>query len=138
MSKRDVKGMTDAEIDIALTRLVTNCQKEARKAVKYAAVTYSKRLYYNAPQDPDSTNHSADHIVVTNVRLENERPQAEVGFSIKGYQYGWYMHFPDGGTIVRGTMGQPAQDFMAKTDKEMFRPIQAIMRAALKKGFDKI
>lgn len=138
MGRRDTQGMSNAEIDAKLTRLVINCERESRQAIKQAVAVYAIRLKMNAPRDPDSTNNSADHIVTTNVKIENGRPQADVGFAIKGYKYGWYMHFPDGGTVVRGTMGQPAQDFMKKTDQETERVIQRIMRKAIEKGFDKL
>lgn len=130
-------GMTDAEIDMAMTRLAMNCEKEARQAVKKGALVFKGRLRINAPEDPESVNNSADHIKVTNVKYNNSRPEAGVGFSTKGYKYGWYMHFPNGGTIVRGTMGQPAQLFMERTEIETVGTIMAIQYNAIKKAFDR-
>ena len=43
-------GMTDAQIDAAMTRLVINCQSEANKAVNRAAQLYAGRLRQNAPR----------------------------------------------------------------------------------------
>lgn len=134
--RRDDDGMTDAEIDAAMTRLSINCEKEARKAVKKGGLVFKGALNMNAPRDPESVNNSADHIKVTNVKFNNSRPEVGVGFSTKGYQYGWYMHFPNGGTKVRGTMGQPAQLFMEKTEHQTVGTIMAIQYNAIRKAFD--
>ena len=138
------KGMTDAQIDAAMTRLVINCQTEANKAVNRAAQLYAGRLRQNAPRQTgkvyESRNidkrHSADYIKVTNARVNDGRPEAKVGFLVtRGL--GWYMHFPDGGTVVRGTLHQPAQNFIERTQNETVRPIKALFRNAIKRGFDK-
>ncbi|HJG54053.1 MAG TPA: hypothetical protein K8V95_02565 [Staphylococcus arlettae] len=148
MSKTDPNqakfGMTDAQIDAAMTRLVINCQSEANKAVNRAAQLYAGRLRQNAPRQEKEKyeakyvdkRHSADFIKVTRARQNDGRPEAKVGFLVtRGL--GWYMHFPDGGTVVRGTLHQPAQNFIERTQNETVRPIKALFRNAIKRGFDK-
>lgn len=142
--KSSDNGMTDAQIDAAMTRLVINCKTEANKAVNRAAKLYEGRLRQNAPRQTgkvyESRNidkrHSADYIKTTRARENDGRPTAKVGFLVnKGL--GWYMHFPDGGTTVRGTLHQPAQNFIERTQNETMRPIKALFRNAIKRGFDK-
>ena len=144
MSRKSSKGMTDAQIDAAMTRLVIDCKTEANKAVNRAAQLYAGRLAQNAPRQDgkvyESRNvdkrHSADYIKVTRARENDGRPSAKVGFLVNR-GLGWYMHFPDGGTTVRGTLHQPAQNFIERTHNETVRPIKALFRNAIKKGFDK-
>lgn len=143
MSKKD-RGMTNAEIELAMDRLVMRCQREATKAVNRAASLYAGRLRQNAPVDEDKTfkssknfdmDHSANHIKATQARLKGGRPSSRVGFKVtKGL--GWYMHFPDGGTVVRGTPHQAPQMFIEKTYHEVERPIRILFRNAIRKGFD--
>lgn len=137
--------MTDAQIDVAMTRLVINCKTEANKAVNRAAKLYEARLRQNAPKQKnkkydsvysDAKNHSADNIKTTRARENDGRPTAKVGFLISR-GLGWYMHFPDGGTEVRGQLHQPAQNFIERTHNETVRPIRALFRNAIKRGFDK-
>ena len=149
MSRKDPNqaswGMTDAQIEMAFTKLTTNVQSEATKAVNRAAALYGARLKQNAPrQEGDKysngkyqdSRHSADYIAIKRARIEDGTPQAEVGFRVtKGL--GWYMHFPDGGTVVRGTLHQPAQNFVEKTDRETVGPIKALFKYAVRKGFSK-
>lgn len=142
--KNSNNGMTDAQIDAAMTRLVINCKTEANKAVNRAAKLYEARLRQNAPKQTKKKyegryvdkGHSADYIKTTRARENDGRPTAKVGFLVNR-GLGWYMHFPDGGTTVRGTLRQPAQNFIERTQNETMRPIKALFRNAIKKGFDK-
>lgn len=138
------KEMNDSEIDLAFAKFTIDSERMAKKAVKRAADIYAERLRQNAPRNEDKTvsestgkykspEHSADNIKVGNTRLEGATPSAQVGFLIsKGL--GWYMHFPDGGTTVRGSLHQPAQNFIEKTQRETQGPILALFKNELRKA----
>lgn len=135
MSSRQVKGMTNAEIDAKLNELVVNMEREARKAVKRGGNLVAGRLKQNTPRYKYQTHktHAADVIGVTNVKMDGNIPTVEVGFKVQG-DSGWYIHFPNGGTTVRGTVGQPPQHFLEKSLIETKKPILALYRYAVKKG----
>lgn len=141
MSKEDrLEAQNNIKIDAAFDELIIDMQTESRKAVNRAAKLYASRLKANAPknQDPrqkngkwDDPRHSADFIKVTNAKYVGTRPQATVGFlATKGL--GWYMHFPDGGTVVRGSIHQKAQNFVERTQHETEGPIRALFYNVLR------
>ena len=137
MSKK-VRETSDAEIEAAFDRLAINSQREANKAVNRAARLYAGRLKQNAPRDAHDADgrHSADYITVKNAKMAGLRPEAKVGFTVTK-ELGWYMHFPDGGTTVRGTLHQPAQNFVEKTIRETQGPALALFKQALRKASGK-
>lgn len=139
MSRRQSKGMTDKEIDYALNKLIINCERESKEAVKRAGALYAGRLRQNTPVSLNKSHkeHARDVIDITNVKSDRSRPYLEVGYVVNG-DTGWYIHFPDGGTKVRGRVGQPPQHFIEKTIIETTKPIKALYRNAIKKGFDKL
>lgn len=135
MSSRQVKGMTNAQIDAKLNELVVNMEREARNAVKRGGAVFAGRLKQNTPRYKSKTHdtHAADSISVTNVKMDGNIPTVEIGYKVQG-DTGWYIHFPNEGTTVRGTVGQPPQHFLEKTLIETKKPIQALFRYAVKKG----
>lgn len=136
LASKQVNGMTDAQIDAALDKFIIDCNTESRKAIKRAGKVYSMRLKQNTPVDKNSNNHAANNIVVTNITNEGHVPYLHVGYRVKG-PVGWYIHFPDGGTTVRGTVGQPPQHFIERTIKETEKPIKALYRYYLQQAFNK-
>lgn len=136
------KGMTDLQIELAFDKFVANMEGQAKKSVRAAGNVYAEALKRNAPRNKNpvesggiytDTRHSADNIILSRLDNTSGRPSIDVGFKLdKGL--GWYMHFPDGGTVVRGTLHQPAQNFMEKTDRETVGIIQKLYRDAIKKG----
>lgn len=139
MSSRQTKGMTDKEIDAVLDKLIINCERESREAVKRAGNVFAGRLRQNTPVSLNQTHstHARDVIDITNVKSDRSRPYLEVGYIVNG-DSGWYIHFPDGGTKVRGRVGQPPQHFVEKTILETMKPIKALYRNAIERGFDKL
>lgn len=138
------KEMNDSEIDLAFAEFTIRSERMAKKAVKRAANLYAGRLRQNAPRDEnkegrtfngeyEDPRHSADFIKVGNTKLEGASPSAQVGF-LKTKGLGWYMHFPDGGTVVRGSLHQPAQNFIEKTIRETQGPILALFKYELRKA----
>lgn len=146
MSKhgREGREMSDAEIDTIFNQFTLRNKKEATKAVNTAAKMYAARLSMNAPRDENKKGrtyngeyrdprHSADHIKKTRAKVEGLRPTSQVGFhQTKGL--GWYMRFPDGGTVVRGSIHQEAQNFIERTYIEMEGPIVMVFKNALRKA----
>lgn len=141
---REGKEMSDAQIDQAFVELAVQSRLQAQRAVSKAAKMYAARLSMNAPRNEnkqgklfngeyEDPRHSADHIKTTRVKTSGLRPTSQVGF-LKTKGLGWYMHFPDGGTTVRGSIHQPAQNFMEQTDREMFGPIMMVFKDALRKA----
>lgn len=135
MSSKQVKGMTNAQIDAKLNELVVNMEREARNAVKRGGAVFAGRLKQNTPRHKSKTHatHAADSVSVTNIKMDGNIPTVEIGYQVQG-DTGWYIHFPNGGTTVRGTVGQPPQHFLEKTLIETKKPIQALFRYAVKKG----
>lgn len=141
MSKEDrLRAQNDAKIDAAFDELIFDMQAESKKAVNRAARLYAGRLKANAPKDRDKNNkngkwddprHSADYIKVTKAKYVGTRAQASVGFLVT-QGLGWYMHFPDGGTVVRGNIHQKAQNFVEKTQHETEGPILALFYNVLR------
>lgn len=137
LGSRQVEGMTDAQINAALDKFIIDCDTQARTSIKRAGRLYSNRLKQNTPVDDNSErDHAKDNIVVSNIKSEGHIPYLEVGYRVRG-PIGWYIHFPDGGTTVRGTVGQPPQHFIERTIKETERPVKALYRNGLQKAFDK-
>lgn len=136
LGSKQVEGMTDSQIDAALDKFIIDCNTQARKAIRRAGRVYSTRLKQNTPVDRGSDNHAADNIVVSNVKSEGHIPYLEVGYRVKG-PTGWYIHFPDGGTTVRGTVGQPPQHFQERTIREVEKPVKALYRYYLQQAFNK-
>lgn len=146
MSKigRDGDELSNARIDKAFDDFAINSRLEAQRAVNKAAEMYAVRLSQNAPRNEDKTvsestgrnkspEHSADNIIAKKAKTEGLRPSAQVGFKVsKGL--GWYMHFPDGGTTVRGTIHQKAQNFIERTYREMEGPVLLVFKDALRKA----
>lgn len=135
MSSKQVRGMTNAEIDARLDMFIANMETEARKAVKRGSNLLAGRLKANTPRYHLKTHktHAAEEVAVTNIKMDGNIPTVQVGFKVKG-DTGWYIHFPNEGTVVRGTVGQPPQHFLEKSLLETKKPIQALYRYAVRKG----
>lgn len=131
---------SDKDITEKLNKLMWQSEREAKKAVTKASKVYQQNLIANTPVDANSkhTHHAKDVTKISNFQRDNLRPTKEVGYD-KGKSRadgGWYIHFPDIGTQVRGTVGQPPQHFLRKTHEMSKAPILDIYTKALEDMLD--
>lgn len=137
MTKR---GDSDKDISDKLNKLIWESEKKARKAVTEASKTYEGILKMNTPvSDIQShSNHARDVTKISNFQRDETYPKKEVGYQMgkSRKESGWYIHFPDVGTKVRGTVRQPAQHFLRKTHEQAKVPILAIYHKAARDMFD--
>lgn len=101
-----MKFDSDADIEKAIYQLVAKSEREAKKAVTEAANVFEANLIANTPKD---TGKAASTVKQSNFRSGNTIPTKEVGYG------SWYIHFPNVGTRVMGSVRQPAQRFQEKT-----------------------
>lgn len=131
---------SDKDISEKLNKLIWQSEKQAKKAVNDVAKYYAFNLFMNTPVSERQLHnkHAREVIKTSNFLSDRVYPVKEVGFD-KGKtrkDAGWYIHFPDVGTKVRGTVGQPPQHFLRKTH-EMTKPIALqIYRNAVEKMID--
>lgn len=137
MTKR---GDSDKDISDKLNKLIWQSEKQAKKAVNDVVKYYEFNLFMNTPVSNRQTHtkHAREVIKHSNFISGRTFPTKEVGYD-KGKSRkdaGWYIHFPDVGTKIRGTVGQPPQHFLRKTH-EMTKPIALqIYRNAVEKMVD--
>lgn len=130
----------DKDITEKLNKLVWQSEKEAKRAVNDVVKYYEFNLFMNTPTDKRQTHnaHARDVIKSSNFLRDRPYPVKKVGYdkAKSRRDAAWYIHFPDVGTSVRGTVGQPPQHFLRKTH-EMTKPIALqIYRNALRKTLD--
>lgn len=137
MTKR---GDSDKDISDKLNKLIWESEKQAKRAVTNASKTYEGILKINTPvsQRQTHTDHARDVTKISNFQRDETYPKKEVGYQMgkSRQESGWYIHFPDVGTKVRGTVGQPPQHFLRKSHEQAKGPILAIYRQAMEKVFD--
>ncbi|MBL0846529.1 hypothetical protein JJQ58_00865 [Mammaliicoccus fleurettii] len=135
MTKR--KYDSDADISRKLDMLVVRSEKKAKQAVTQAAKIYEQTLIANTPvhKRQTHTTHAKDVTKISNFKAGETYPVKTVGFN-SNQDNGWYIHFPDIGTEVRGTVGQPGQHFIRKTQIMSKPPIMAIYTKAVEDIFD--
>lgn len=128
---------SDADISRKLDILVVRSEKKAKQAVTQAAKTYEGILKSNTPVDAKQTHttHAKDVTKISNFKTDETHPIKQVGF-MSNRDNGWYIHFPDVGTKVKGTVRQPPQHFLRKTQIMSKPPILAIYEKAVEDIFD--
>lgn len=137
-----VKKRYDSDKDISdkLRKLVINSEKYSKQAVTKASKIYASNLAINTPVHKRQTHstHAVDIIKASSFQRESFTPTKEIGFDMgrKRKDAGWYIHFPDIGTTINGTMGQPPQHFMRRTQEMSKAPILAVYEDAVRKMID--
>ncbi|MCD8872127.1 HK97-gp10 family putative phage morphogenesis protein [Staphylococcus gallinarum] len=117
---------SDKDITEKLNKLMWQSEREAKKAVNDVVKYYEFNLFMNTPTAKRKTHtaHARDVIKTSNFLRDRPYPVKEVGYDKARTRKdaAWYIHFPDVGTEIRGTVGQPPQHFLRKTH-EMTKPI---------------
>lgn len=131
---------SDKDISDKLRKLVIRSEKKAKQAVTKAAKVYEANIRTNTPVHHKQTHstHAFDVLKTSNFKRDSFNPTKEVGFD-KGNtrkDAGWYIHFPDIGTTINGTVGQPPQHFMRRSYEMSKAPILAIYTKAVEDMFD--
>ncbi|MBX5315957.1 HK97-gp10 family putative phage morphogenesis protein [Staphylococcus caprae] len=128
---------SDADISRKLNILVANSEKLAKKATAQAAKVYANNLRANTPVYEEQTHdtHAIEVIKTSGFLQDRTAPTKEVGFSVKG-DNGWYIHFPDVGTKVHGTVRQRPQHFAERSFQMSKAPILAIYKNAVRDMFN--
>lgn len=131
---------SDSDISDKLRKLMINSEKEAKQAVTKASKVYESNLRTNTPVHERQTHstHAIEVIKVSNFQRDRFSPTKEIGFDKgrKRSDSGWYIHFPDIGTTINGSVGQPPQHFMRRTQEMSKAPILAIYKDAVRKMMD--
>ena len=131
---------SDKDISDKLNKLIWESEKKARKAVTDASKTYEGILKMNTPVSDKQTHsdHARDVTKISNFQRDETYPKKEVGYQMgkSRKESGWYIHFPDVGTKVRGKVGQPPQHFLRKSHEQAKGPIREIYRQAMEDVFD--
>lgn len=139
-SQQTKKFDSDADIRRKLDVFVNKSDKEAKQAVTKAAKLYEGNLKANTPVHKKQTHkqHAKDVTKISNFSRNATYPEKIVGFDMgkKRSDGGWYIHFPDVGTEIRGEVGQPAQHFIERTHEMSKAPILAIYKHAMRNIFD--
>lgn len=128
---------TDADISRKINLLIANSEKLAKRATTEAAKVYANNLRSNTPVYEKQTHdtHAIEVIKTSGFLQDRSAPTKEVGFSRKG-DNGWYIHFPDVGTKVHGTVRQRPQHFAERSFQMSKAPILVIYENAVRKMFD--
>lgn len=121
MSKFD----SDKDIQDAIYKLLAKSEREAKKAVTQAANVFEATLVSNTPKD---TGKAVSTTKQSNFKSGNTIPTKEVGYG------SWYIHFPNVGTKVKGTVRQPPQHFQEKSILQAKDPILNIYKQALRRA----
>lgn len=120
-----MKFDTDTDIENAIYKLVAKSEREAKKAVTEAANLFEATLVSNTPKD---TGKAVSTTKESNFKGGNTIPTKEVGYG------SWYIHFPNVGTRVKGTVRQPAQRFQEKSILQTKDQILNIYKQALRRA----
>ncbi|ASN69516.1 putative head-tail joining protein [uncultured Caudovirales phage] len=131
---------SDNDISDKLRKLMINSEKQAKQAVTKAAKVYESNIASNTPVHSKQTHstHAIEVLKISNFQRDSLNPTKEVGFDKgrKRTDSGWYIHFPDIGTTINGTVGQPPQHFMRRSQEMSKAPIYAIYKEAVRKMMD--
>lgn len=131
---------SDKDISDKLRKLVIRSEKKAKQAVTQAAKFYADTIRLNTPvhHKQTHTTHAVDVIKVSNFQGESFIPTKTVGFEVAKSRKdaGWYIHFPDIGTQINGSVGQPPQHFMRRSQELARGPIYTIYHNAVEDMFD--
>ncbi|WP_436895168.1 HK97-gp10 family putative phage morphogenesis protein [Mammaliicoccus sciuri] len=120
-----MKFDTDTDIENAIYKLLAKSEREAKKAVTQAANLFEATLVSNTPKD---TGKAVSTTKQSNFKGGNTIPTKEVGYG------SWYIHFPNVGTRVKGTVRQPAQRFQEKSILQTKDQILNIYKQALRRA----
>lgn len=120
-----MKFDTDTDIENAIYKLLAKSEREAKKAVTQAANLFEATLVSNTPKD---TGKAVSTTKQSNFKGGNTIPTKEVGYG------SWYIHFPNVGTRVKGTVRQPAQRFQEKSMLQTKDQILNIYKQALRRA----
>lgn len=131
---------SDKDISDKLNKLIWESEKQAKRAVTNASKTYEGILKVNTPVSNKQTHsdRARDVTKISNFQRDESYPKKEVGYQMgkSRKESGWYIHFPDVGTKVNGTVRQPAQHFLRKAHEQAKGPIREIYRQAMEDVFD--
>ncbi|MEX2956501.1 HK97-gp10 family putative phage morphogenesis protein [Staphylococcus pasteuri] len=131
---------SDNDISDKLRKLMINSEKYAKQAVTKAAKVYEGNIASNTPVHERQTHstHAIEVLKISNFQRDQFNPTKEVGFDKgrKRSDSGWYIHFPDIGTTINGSVGQPPQHFMRRSQEMSRAPILAIYKNAVRKMMD--
>ncbi|AID01517.1 hypothetical protein BE24_05300 [Staphylococcus xylosus] len=131
---------SDRDISEKLNKLVWQSEKEAKNAVTKATKLYQSNLIMNTPVAVKKTHsaHAKDVTKISGFKRDSTYPVKEVGYdkAKSRKDAAWYIHFPDVGTSIRGTVGQPPQHFLRKTHEMSKGPILAIYMQAFRDMLD--
>lgn len=120
-----MKFDTDTDIENVIYKLLAKSEREAKKAVTQAANLFEATLVSNTPKD---TGKAVSTTKQSNFKGGNTIPTKEVGYG------SWYIHFPNVGTRVKGTVRQPAQRFQEKSILQTKDQILNIYKQALRRA----
>lgn len=111
-------------IEENLRKLVIKEKQVRNRALKKAANEVAKQLEMNTPS---GTSHGGTHLKDdVQVSSPTEDGHITVGF---GKETGWRAHF-----VEMGTMKQPPQGFIQRTEEQMQNKVLEIIRAEVKRG----
>lgn len=131
---------SDKDISDKLNKLIWQSEREAKKVVTKAAKLYQSNLIMNTPVAVTQTHngHAKDVTKVSGFKRDSTYPVKEVGYdkAKSRKDAAWYIHFPDVGTTIRGTVGQPPQHFLRRTHEISKGPILAMYTKALEDILD--
>ena len=131
---------SDKDISDKIRRLVINSEKQSKQAVTKAAKLYKTTIEANTPVHKRQTHssHAIETLKISNFKRDEMNPTKEIGFDKgrKRADAGWYIHFPDVGTTIDGTVGQPPQHFMRRSQELAKAPILAIYKDAVRNMAD--
>lgn len=123
MANNDV---TIEGIDENLKRLASQNKRVTNKALKKGAEYVRKTLEQNTPTGKSGI-HLKDNTVVTNM---DQNGEIKIGFNGKGANdVSWRVHF-----VELGTMKQPPQAFIQRTQAQTKERFFSIVAEELKKG----
>lgn len=134
------QGDSDKAISDKMNQFIMQCEKKAKQSVNLAAKEYEGILKTNTPvsERQTHTQHARDVTKISNFQRDALFPTKDVGYSHGNGRKdgGWYIHFPDVGTQVRGSVGQPPQHFLRKTHEQAKLPMLAIYKRVMAEAFD--
>lgn len=111
-------------LDKALKQMVSQEKKVRNRGLKRAGEAIARRLEENTPvESKPQDKHMKDDIVVSGVNVNGE---IQVGF---GKDTAWRAHF-----VEMGTIKQPPQSFIQRTEEDMQDEVLRIMQDEFRKG----
>ena len=108
-----------SEVANGLKKIQKSIRKAEKTAITEAANHVANQLEKNTPKSKDGTDHAKDHVIQSTVK----DGMAEVGFD---KEVAWRMGFVEWGTIK-----QPPQGFVQKTQTQVEQEVVEIIAKAL-------